>query len=264
MPGRRLAVVLALLALPVAAAACGGSKSSSSSSSVSPMDAVTGAAEKTAAAGSEHLALKATGSFAGQKLTLGGSGDFDTKRNAGTLHLDLSAGPVATTIDEVLSGGVAYVKSPLFSIGLPAGKTWLKLDLAKAAASQGVDLSSLLSQDPSQALTALKSLRGATKVGTETIDGASTTHYRARIDASKLGAAAGSATARIPGSYDVWIGDDGYVHRVRTRLAAATGGQNGAVALTVDLSDFGKKVAVTIPPVAQTADTNGSIPGLGG
>ncbi len=159
MGARRAAVVLLLLALPFGAAACGGGKKSSSTtttSASSPLDAVRAAAEKTAKAGSMQLALTAaaTGSTT---IAVAGAGGFDTTNHQGKLHLHFSTSGISSTLDVVLSGTDLYVSSPLFSLALPAGKSWIKLDLTKSAQAAGVDLSSLLSQDPTQALDALES-----------------------------------------------------------------------------------------------------------
>jgi len=261
---RRLAVALVLLSLPLAAAACGGSsksKAPSASGGAAAIGVITSAASKTASAGSEHVALTAGGKASGQQLAVTGSGDFDNANHVGSLHVDFSAAGISASIDAVLSKTDMYLKSSLFAALLPVGKSWLKLDLTKAAAAQGLNLNTLLSQDPTQSLSALQSLTGATKVGTEEVGGVSTTHYRARIDVSKLPSA---ARATQPGTYDVWIGGDGYVYRVRTRIATGSGSQKTVVTLTTDLSGFGKKVSVTVPPAAQTVTSNGSLPGLGG
>jgi hypothetical protein len=264
---RRLTVVLVLVSLPLAAAACGGSSkpkaaAPNATAGASAMNVVKSAAAKTALAGSEHVALTVGGTDAGQKLAVTGSGDFDNKHHIGSLHVDFAAGGINASMDTVLSTTSMYLKSPLFSTLLPSGKSWLKLDLKKTAAAQGLNLNTLLSQDPTQTLDALQSLTGATKVGSAQVGGVSTTHYRARIDVSKLpGAAAKGARG---GTYDVWIGDDGYVYRVRTKITTASGSQKAVVTLTTDLSDFGQKVSVAVPAASQTMTSTGSLPGLGG
>ena len=252
--------VLALLVLPLALAACGGSKAKSVNS-LPPLQAVKSAAQKTAAAGSAHLNLTAKVVTGGQNVDLQGTGAFDTTSHEGSLHATFTASALSGAIDEVLKGTDLYLKSDIFSVGLPAGKTWIRIDLAKAAKSQGVNLQTLLAQDPSQALQALQSISGATKLGTATIDGVSTTHYRAQLDPSKL-----PASLKSVHGYEVWVGDDGYVHRV-TAVANAGKTSSGAVtaSVTTDLSAFGTKVSVTVPPSGQTYDASGgSIPGLGG
>jgi hypothetical protein len=252
---RRFAYAVPLLALPLAAAACGGNKNASATATLpdDPVAAVKGAAAKTAQAGSEHLAILGRVVASGQTLTFKGSGDFDTKKQLGSLNADFSVGGLNGSLEEVSSGKDAYIKSELLSALVPGGKTWVKLDLVKTAKAQGVSIASFLSLDPTQALTQLQALRDVQKVGSA----AGTTHYRAKIDLSKLKSAAKTGTGR----YDVWIGEDGYVHRVKAIVT--TGGSTSTI--TTDLSAFGEPVSVTLPKPADTYDgTNASIPGLGG
>jgi hypothetical protein len=259
MGSRRAAVVLLLLVLPLGAAACGGGKKSSSTtttSASSPLDAVRAAAEKTAKAGTMQLALSAaaTGSTT---VAVAGAGGFDTANHTGKLHLHFSTSGISGTLDVVLSGTDLYVSSPLFSLTLPAGKSWIKLDLTKGASAAGVDLSSLLSQDPSQALDALESASSVVAVGTVKLGSIVATHNTATVKKA-------SGSTKAGGVYNVWVGQDGYIHRVRTTIAGTSGSSTGVVAATSTLSGFGQPVTVTVPPASQTVDSNGSIPGLGG
>ena len=88
------------------------------------------------------------------------------------------------------------------------------------------------------------------------VDGVDTTHYRGRLAAQTAGGTAGP--------FDVWVGkDDGYVRRVQFATGAAA--STASARLTMDLSDFGKDVTITVPSAAETADaTTLNIPGLGG
>ena len=257
MRGRRITVVLLLLALPLGAAACGGGKKSSTTTASSPMDAVTAAAKKTADAGSMKMGLTAAAT-GGTKVAVAGAGGFDTSKHAGALHLRFRTSGISSTMDVVLSGKKVYLRSPLFGLLLPTGKTWIELDLSKGATAGGIDLSSLLAQDPADALDALQSASTVTEVGTVQLGGVSATRYKATVTKS-------SATTSAGGVYDVWVGDDGYIHRVRTTVAGTSGSTGGAVAATSTLSGFGEPVTVTVPPASQTVvSQNGSIPGLGG
>jgi hypothetical protein len=258
MRGRRGAIVLLLLALPLGAAACGGGKKSSTTAASTPMDAVTAAAKKTADAGSMKMGLTAA-TVGGTNVAVAGAGGFDTSKHEGQLHLHFKTSGISSTMDVVLSDNKVYLRSPLFSLLLPTGKTWIELDLSKGATAGGIDLSSLLAQDPTDALDALQSVSTVTEVGTVQLNGASATHYKATVEKTT----SGSTTAG--GTYDVWVGADGYIHRVRTTVAASSGSKSGAVAATSNLSGFGEPVTVTVPPASQTVvSTNGSIPGLGG
>jgi len=251
-----------LLLVPLAAAGCGGSKAKNANSA-SPLDAVRSAAQKTEQSGSAHLSLTAKVVAGGQNVDLKGDGAFDVKAHDGSLNATFDASALSGTIQEVQKGTDLYLKSDLFALALPAGKTWIKLDLAKAAKSRGVNLQALLAQDPSASLKALQALRSATKIGTEQVGGVATTHYRAQIDTSKL---SGASSLPSAGTYDVWVGDDGYIHRVEAVVSAGkTSSGNVNATVTTDLSSFGSKVNVTVPPSGETYVTRGgSIPGLGG
>jgi hypothetical protein len=239
--------VLALLAVPLAVAACGGSKHAAPATA-DPLGTVEAAFEKTFAAGSESVDLEANAQSSGQSLVLSGGGAFDTKRNSGTLKLHVDAGPLATSLDEIVIGRVAYLRSPLLSGRLPSGKTWIKLDgraFAKLAGLPG----SVLAQNPSATLKYLQHLKSARELGSE---GAGT-RYRATIDRRALPSAARSLS-----SYDVWVGDDGFIHRVRVAAAAVR------ATVTVDLSHFGRTVSASAPPPDEVYAAKGAFPGLGG
>ncbi len=105
-----------------------------------------------------------------------------------------------------------------------------------------------------------------TKVGDETINGTATTQYRAKLDVAKLPKVAALANATY-GPLDIWIGkDDGYVHRLHSTYTTKSANASAqSVTLTVDFSDFGKSVSVSVPAASATADGTGqAIPGLGG
>ena len=245
---RRL--LLAAAVLPLLLAACGGGKHSSSGGTtvqLAPTAYVKQAAAKTAKAESEHAKLDGTVTLQGQTVTMTGEGDFDNAQHQGTMEVHAKVAGVDVQIDEVLDGTSIYLRSPLLAAAIPNGKTWMKLDLEKLDKAQGVDFSALLSQNPTQTFSQLQASRNVTKVGEETIDGVDTTHYRGRLDLTKLKQLQG-ATAQ---PYDVWIGnDDGYVHRMK--LGYSVGGQS--MSMTMDFSDFGKDVSVTVPSQSDTFD----------
>jgi hypothetical protein len=236
---------------------------------VTPVAFVKQAAHKTAQAPSEHVALEGTTKVAGQAIGLHGQGDFDNQKKLGTLHATFTAGGLNGAIDEVLNGTTIYLKSPLFSATLPQGKSWIKLDLQKFGQSQGIDFSALTSQNPADALNQLARTGSVATVGDETVNGADTTHYRAHIDVSKVpqGKKLQALANAKYGPVDLWIGkDDGYVHRMRTSYSVQPNGTAAAqqVAFTMDFSDFGKSVDVSLPPAGQTVDaTKAAINGVG-
>jgi hypothetical protein len=267
---RRPAAALPLAALALTLAACGGSKSSSTTGTGGTADAtaaVRDAVRKTIGAGSEHVAVSASARSAGQTVTVRGNGDFDSARRRGRLQATVSLGGVQTALDEVLAGSTAYAQSPLLKAFLPAGKSWLKVDLAAAGKTLGVDTSVLRSQDPAVALGQLKALNRVRTVGTGTVGGTAATHYRGTIDVAKLpkgSAGVLSQSGTTLGPVDVWVGDDGYVRRERL-TTSSTSGQGSRTVVTMTLSKFGEPVVVSVPADTETVDASTiAIPGLGG
>jgi hypothetical protein len=238
---------LVLLAVPLVAVACGGSKHATAAGD-DPLATVKAAFKKTFAAGSESVGVKANAESSGQSLVLSGGGAFSTRNSSGTLQLHVDAGALATSFDEIVIGRVAYLKSPLLSGQLPGGKTWIKLDGAKLGRVAGVP-GSLISGNPADQLKRLQYVTSAREIGTEHAG----TRYRATLDAHALPASLGALS-----SYDVWVGDDGFIHRLRVVT------NQPKTSVTVDLSDFGKTVKASAPPSAQVYESkSGSIPGLG-
>lgn len=264
----RAAAAAALLALPLAAAACGGSGKKASAPPTTAAASVRAAVSKTVKAGSEHVILTAKVNAGGQAIELSGNGDFDSAKQLGTMHATFSLGGVQTAIEEVQSGKTIYVSSPIFSAFLPAGKTWLSLDLASAAKTLGANASALTAQDPGSALAQMQAVTDLKEIDTPLVAGAPTTHYRGRIDPSKLPASSSALVQSSGASFgpvDVWVGGDGYVHRMRVTTTASAGGQKAQTTVTMTLSAFGTGVKASVPPASQTVDASKvSIPGLTG
>ena len=144
-------------------------------------------------------------------------------------RLRLRPGRQLTDVTEVLSGNAVYFDAPGLMGASRAGKTWVKIDLSDARAWPGLDLS-LLTQNPTQFSASSRPRRGE-ELGTETIDGAETTHLQ--VDEGRpLGDPASGETHRIEerelGPIDVWIGKhDGYVHRESVTISASRARYDG-------------------------------------
>jgi len=207
------------------------------------------------------------------------SGEADYHAHRGHMLIDLSQfGLPGPPIDAVFDNATVYEKFPkALAAALPPGKSWVKVDLATAGRSVGVDLRGLSQTqagDPSQTLDYLRGASdNVTRVGTEDVRGTSTAHYRAVIDLNK--AADQSPTARdaikstikLLGSstqpVDAWVDAQGRVRRLKytvdlskSKVAASTPGVPGSVAFTLDLFDFGVPVQAALPPPDQVVDLN--------
>jgi hypothetical protein len=249
---RRLGLLAVLL---LVAAGCGGGNESAS------RDDIAGAATKTARAGS----LEADFDLSGQGLNGSGSGVFNTgKSRSGQLTMKINANGRQVPVDTIITGDVFYMRSPVFAQVLSQDKQWIRLDLVALAQQRGVDLSSLLdaSPTPANALAYLEGARDVEKVGTNTIGGEKTTHYKVTVDLEK-------AAARAKGSekqslrrvisqsklktlpLDVWIDGKNYIRRVTYEEHA---GRQQAAHVTMQLHDFGAPVSIKPPPEESVID----------
>jgi hypothetical protein len=157
--------------------------------------------------------------------------------------------------DEKVIGGTLYVRSPLLKGKVPAGKSWVRFDLAKSGAGAAVELDLLQGIDPAQGLPQLLASASAKKLGPATVRGTQTTHYR--IDVAKAAAgAAGRALARLEQMtgqkttpVEVWVDGDGVVRKV----AAAQAAGKTAFSVAAVYSDAAS-ARITAPPAGQTFD----------
>jgi hypothetical protein len=264
------------LAMVLVAAGCGSATSASSSSPTAKQAAklpnLSEAAATTRSAGSARVDMHMTTTADGREVTMHGVGAIDFGRpQKGDLRMTMSVPtvPVPLQMHEIVDGLVVYIDVPLLSGSLPSAKPWIKLDLGKIGRQAGVNLGSIIdssNNDPSQALSYLTGASSNVQnLGTDTIRGVQTTHYRAAVDLEKVVAHApagdrkalrktvatlrrqlGSTTFPV----DVWIDSAGRARRISEKMSMPALAAN--MSMTEDLYDFGVKVNVTPPPADQT------------
>jgi hypothetical protein len=232
------------------------------------LDPVAQAANTTAETTSSRFEFRAAfnagsvGSF-----SFHGDGVYDGRAKSGSMNMhfalppafQLQVGSTDPSMEMVFDGShglVMYMRSPLFDKMLPAGK-WVKMDLAKMAKKNGVDLGAIMNvnqADPSQSLRMLMASTGARVTGSDRIRGVQTTHYAFNIDFKKLARdnkalkqltdMAGSVSAPA----EAWIDANGRVRRLSVTMSM--GGQLGTpmtMTMTEDLYDFGVRAVITPP-----------------
>jgi hypothetical protein len=260
---RWLLGAMLLGAIAVAIAGCGGSgKSGGGAPTVVSGEAISAAAAKSSRAGSVEADFKISGAGVNGQ----GTGVFNTGASrSGQLTMKVHIRGVDVPIDSIVTGNVLYMRSSLFSqLRLSGGKQWVKVDLEALARQQGIDLSSLVNANPTPT-SALAYLRGAghvEKVGSDKVQGVSTTHYKVTLDLERAAAKSSGSTRKslrrvidlggvkkLPA--DVWIDGDGYLRRIEYAQPAGNG---RAVRLAMELHDFGKPVAVKPPPADSVVD----------
>jgi hypothetical protein len=256
-----------LLAAPLALAACGGG-SPTAQVKADPVAFVKHAAARTGDTSSEHMTMTGSVSAAGQSIDMKGSGDYLNHPAKGTFGFSMSGMGQELTYTMVQDGTVMYMSSPLLDSRLPSGKKWMKIDLAKLGRAKGINFQSLMSRSPAQALQQLEAAGSVKNVGLETIDGVDTTHYQVTsLDIRKLPQGAKVEALAHPkyGPIDVWIGNkDGYIYRESLSMSFAAQGTTASMSMQTDLSKFGEKVNVSVPPASETVDASSLAGSMGG
>jgi hypothetical protein len=277
--------IRALIALTAAAGAIAFAGSGCGTSSPAAIGPLANAAHVTAQAGGAHMQLTArieASSIPGT-VTMTGGGYFNYLAREGKMSLTLTGrssalgSAAAPTIEEIYKGGDVYIGSSLFAGRLPGGAKWMKLDVARVAQAAGIDPSQLLGgqSNPAEFLEYLKaSGSSVTNVGTESVRGVPTTHYRGTVELGRVaGVLSGAnrnavqkALAQLGASslpVDVWVDSHKLVRRLGITLSAPAGGQNLQMQMEMELFSFGATPTVTAPSAAETFDaTSTTLSGL--
>ncbi|GGL74367.1 putative lipoprotein [Streptomyces fumigatiscleroticus] len=167
-------------------------------------------------------------------------------------------------VDEVLYiGGEAAAKEL-------DGKSWIRFDLsALGAKGLGGELAAAGQADknPAQDTTLLTGSEDVKKVGTETVDGVRTTHYRGTVTLDDFrdsleGEDAATRERREKSleqyeelgadelTMDMWVDGDDRAKRLRVRGDA----DRGPLDMKITFLDVNKPVTITAPPAGKTVD----------
>ncbi|MFE6590793.1 hypothetical protein [Streptomyces sp. NPDC057781] len=223
--------------------------------------AVRAAYDKTAEAESARMTIKMKLAAEGKTITSDGKGVIDLAEGDSVMTITAQD----KSIEQRVVDQVLYQKVP--GQKAPGGKPWIKIDLKKVAAQQGMSNQQI--GDPAQTAAYAKAItdKDVTKVGTEKIDGANTTHYKVSVDVSKL--PGGEQMSKQLGPtlpMQVWLDDEGRLRRqqidmtVKAPASASAKPDNSAspqqlkMSTVMDFSDFGTEVNAEAPPADQVAD----------
>ncbi|GGV81400.1 hypothetical protein [Streptomyces griseoloalbus] len=223
--------------------------------------AVRAAYDKTAEAESARMTIRMKLAAEGESVTSEGQGILDLAEGDSVMTITAQGKSLEQrVVDEVL-----YQKTP--GRNAPGGKPWVRIDLDKVAAQQGVNNQQI--GDPAQTASYAKAItdEDVTKVGTEKIDGVNTTHYRVSVDVTKL--PGGDQMREQLGPtlpMQVWLDDEGRLRRqqmdmtVKVAASASATPDAGAapqqlkMSSVMQFSDFGTEVDAEAPPAEQVAD----------
>lgn len=298
---RRIRTLIVVAAAAGLLVACSGSSSAGSKpatgswpgaeTSAAPGDAVRRIAASSDATAAERTARFVTSidsTDGDDRVQVTAEGAVDLQNQNLSLRMDLAGSLGLGSSDAGASGagraevrvvdGVFYMD--LGDLGdeaeeLTDGKRWLKLDFSGLAGMLGDDAVSSESSNPVDGLEALRGVSSdVTEVGTETLRGVETTHYRATIDLAKAladapaGARDGArdlleraGTPTIP--VDVWLDAQDRVRKYTMQVDGSSfGAESSSVAVTYEFYDFGAPVDVSAPPADEVADLGSMFEGM--
>jgi hypothetical protein len=263
--------VLAALVLGGGAVGCSKGNSAEESPRMSPAAAVAAAAKNSEGITSLHYRMTGTMPGAGQVRA---EAQMAMKPLAMSMKMTSSEQKTGGPVEIRLVDKVMYIGAGDEAAKELGGKHWMKLDLGALGGDMQKNLDQMgaagqANQNPAQDSTFLTSSKHVTKVGTETVDGVQTTHYkgditvaemRASLKAQKLDKA--TLEQREKGldqyakmgadklSMDMWI--DGSDHTKQFRMRGDA--DKGPLDMTITFVDYNKPVTVTPPSAKDTAD----------
>jgi hypothetical protein len=262
-------MITAVAAAVLLAAGCGTSSSPTSHSSsggLSPMQAITLAANQArqVTSFSSTLDMKLSGTRAG---TIAGT--FEERTQPSQLvsldmnTLNVSGRNLPGGMQEVMTGSDIYMKMSLLSQEF--GKPWVLVPYSALQKGTGINFGRIVQQaesnDPLVQTQMFTSAKDAHVVGTQTVDGVATTHY-----AGTYPVAAG--IAKLPASlrtmvtnqvrtlgiaqvsFNAWIDAQ---HQIR-KIQVAEPGRAESVAVTMQVTGIGQQVNIALPAKSEVAN----------
>lgn len=222
------------------------------------------------------------GAPAGTEFTMPFSGAFDNA--AGTFSFVLDMSGMASIAGEELPpgfedlfgelevrqvGDVAYMRFPFFSAFLGVETEWLRMPASEAGDAAG-GFGGVAPSNPGEFLSAFEGADATVEeIGTESVRGVETTHYRITVDTEALLAEATpeqraelEAQGPLPSGefpMDMWIGGDGYVYRYilvfdGTLVEAEPGEGFESMTMTFEMYDYNAPIDIAEPDPSEVTD----------
>ncbi len=202
-------------------------------------------------------------------------GSYDLAAEATSMSMDMSGMAAAMGADSstagmgdlmgdpmqlIVIGDTGWMKWGLFSMMGGSADSWIEMDSTEVSGmTEGFGAGS--ATNPTEFLRKLENANAdIEEVGTETIRGVETTHYRAEVDMAELQAAlpadqAAELEATMGAGLDLlpmefWIGDDGLVYRWSTTMdmsGMADAAGIDTLSMTYEMFDYGQDVGIVAP-----------------
>ncbi|MEU6610673.1 DUF1396 domain-containing protein [Streptomyces shenzhenensis] len=151
------------------------------------------------------------------------------------------------------------------------GKSWIKFDMSALGEEGGLNMDQLgageAGKNPAADSTFLTGSKDVKEVGTETVDGVETTHYKGTVSLDDLRTTLKDEDKEVRErreasieqyeemgidamTMDMWIDGENHTKQFRMRGDA----KKGPLDMTITFLDYNEPVKVTAPPAKDTAD----------
>lgn len=167
------------------------------------------------------------------------------------------------TVRTLFVDGVYYYDVDPQASGPLAGKEWMSIDSSALFGEQGAQaFSGGTGSSPTASMKGLKYADDVENLGEETVNGKTTTHYRAVVSEKQMGKFKdaygddGNLFNSLTGGADsvtmeVWVGEDDLPVRMIQQF--------GPAKISLDFEKFGATAEVKAPPAAETGDLTDEI-----
>ncbi len=208
-------------------------------------------------------------------MSISFEGSYDLAAEATSMTMDMSgmaaamgAEPSTAGMGDLMGdpmqliviGDTGWMKWGLFSMMGGSADKWIEMDSGEVSGmTEGFGAGS--ATNPTEFLRKLENANAdIEEVGTETIRGVETTHYRAVVDMAELQASLppdqaaeleqtmGAGVNALP--MEFWIGDDGLVYRWTTTMdmsGMADAAGIDTLSMTYEMFDYGQDVGIVAP-----------------
>ncbi|MET9822834.1 DUF1396 domain-containing protein [Streptomyces sp. NPDC006349] len=259
---------LAALLLAGGAVGCGKEDGTTGSPDMTPAAAVAKAAKNTQEINSLHYRMKGKAPEEGRveaeaEMQLKPTLAMSMKMTA------LDQGADATTEIRLVDKAM-YIDGGPEAAKEMDGKSWMKFDLSAMGAGDELNQlggASQADKNPATESTFLTGAKDVEKVGTETVDGVETTHYKGTVTVADLEKTLGDEDKATRDkrqksleqyekmgldklTMDLWIDGDDQTKQFRMRGDA----DKGPMDMTITFLGFNEPVKVTAPPAGETVD----------
>lgn len=176
----------------------------------------------------------------------------------------------ANSLQEIVTSDAIYMKIPV--LAEKTGKPWMKISFSALKGQTGMDVGSAMRSaqqaDPTTNVKMLTASKDVRKVGTESVEGVSTTHYQGTYQVAdglaKLDPKTRESTQKAleqqglkAMNFDLWV--DGRQLPRKMVMKTAPGSQM-QMSTEVTYRDYNKPVHITEPPASQVTDGSNKLP----